>query len=105
MERFFVDYKLDERFNLQAGLYFTPIGYNNRFLYARAWLMNSIQVPDFFEEELNLIPTHTIGVNGYGAVRARQRAKDQLRGLGGQRPGASARTRPSTPATSTTTKR
>jgi hypothetical protein len=67
VERFFVDYKIDPKFNLQTGLYFTPIGYNNRFLYARAWLMNSIQVPDFFEEELNLIPTHTIGINGYGA--------------------------------------
>jgi hypothetical protein len=67
VERFFVDYKFGPRFNLQAGLYFTPIGYNNRFLYARAWLMNSIQVPDFFEEELNLIPTHTIGVAGYGS--------------------------------------
>ncbi|MFI5169680.1 MAG: hypothetical protein ACHQM7_04910, partial [Vicinamibacterales bacterium] len=55
-----------ERFNLQAGLFFTPIGYNNRFLYARAWLMNSIQVPDFFEEELNLIPTHSVGVAAYG---------------------------------------
>jgi hypothetical protein len=67
VERFLVDYKIDPRFNLQAGLYFTPIGYNNRFLYARAWLMNSIQVPDFFEEELNLIPTHTVGLAGYGA--------------------------------------
>ncbi|HEY8231490.1 MAG TPA: hypothetical protein VIJ10_02405 [Vicinamibacteria bacterium] len=66
VERFFVDYKIDERFNLQAGLFFTPIGYNNRFLYARAWLMNSIQVPDFFEEELNLIPTHSVGVAAYG---------------------------------------
>src|SRR5262245_39849505 len=68
VERFFVDYKIDPRFNLQTGLYFTPIGYNNRFLYARAWLMNSIQVPDFFEEELNLIPTHTVGLAGYGAL-------------------------------------
>ena len=67
VERFFVDFKMKPRFNVQAGLFFTPIGYNNRFLYARAWLMNSIQVPDFFEEELNLIPTHTVGVTGYGA--------------------------------------
>jgi hypothetical protein len=66
VERFFVNYRIDPRFNVQAGLFFTPIGYNNRFLYARAWLMNSIQVPDFFEEELNLFPTHSIGVNGYG---------------------------------------
>jgi hypothetical protein len=66
VERFFVDYRIDPRFSLQAGLFFTPIGYNNRFLYARAWLMNSIQVPDFFEEELNLFPTHSVGVNVHG---------------------------------------
>jgi hypothetical protein len=57
------------RFALQAGLFFTPIGYNNRFLYARAWLMNSIQVPDFYEEEMNLVPTHAVGVVGNGSVR------------------------------------
>lgn len=68
VERFFVNYRIDQRFNVQAGLFFTPIGYNNRFLYARAWLMNSIQVPDFFEEELNLFPTHSIGVNVNGEV-------------------------------------
>ena len=66
VERFFVDYKIDPKFNLQTGLYFTPIGYNNRFLYARAWLMNSIQVPDFFEEELNLFPTHSVGAALHG---------------------------------------
>src|SRR5262245_6182843 len=68
VERFFVNYRIDPKFNVQAGLFFTPIGYNNRFLYARAWLMNSIQVPDFFEEELNLFPTHSIGVNVHGEV-------------------------------------
>ena len=66
VERFFVNYRVNPRFNVQAGLFFTPIGYNNRFLYARAWLMNSIQVPDFFEEELNLFPTHSIGVAVHG---------------------------------------
>src|SRR5688572_32880121 len=45
VERFFVNYRVTQKFNVQAGLFFTPIGYNNRFLYARAWLMNSIQVP------------------------------------------------------------
>jgi hypothetical protein len=71
VERFFVNYRIDRRFNLQAGLFFTPIGYNNRFLYARAWLMNSIQVPDFFEEELNLFPTHSIGVAAHGELPMR----------------------------------
>ena len=71
IERLFVDYKVHSKVSLQGGLFFTPIGYNNRFLYARAWLMNSIQVPDFFEEELGLVPTHTIGVAGHGSVPLR----------------------------------
>ena len=75
VERFFIDYRIDPRINLQAGLFFTPIGYNNRFLYARAWLMNSIQVPDFYEEELNLVPTHSIGVAAHGQFRLPGRHK------------------------------
>jgi hypothetical protein len=71
VERFFVNYQIDPRFNLQGGLFFTPIGYNNRFLYARAWLMNSIQVPDFFEEELNLFPTHSTGIAAHGEFALR----------------------------------
>ncbi len=71
VERFFLNYQIEPRINLQGGLFFTPIGYNNRFLYARAWLMNSIQVPDFFEEELNLFPTHSIGVAAHGEFALR----------------------------------
>ena len=67
VERVFMNYELDPRFNIQAGLYFTPIGYHNRFLYSRAWLMNSVQVPDLFEEDLNLVPTHSIGVMAHGS--------------------------------------
>lgn len=75
VERFFLDYQIDPRLNLQAGLFFTPIGYNNRFLYARAWLMNSIQVPDFYEEELNFVPTHSVGVAAHGQFRLPKRHK------------------------------
>ena len=66
VERIFINYDMDRRLNIQAGLYFTPIGYHNRFLYSRAWLMNSIQVPDLFEEDSNLVPTHSIGVMAHG---------------------------------------
>ena len=72
VERFFVNYRIDQRSNVQAGLFFTPIGHNNRFLYVRVWLMNSIQVPDFFEEELNLFPTHSVGVNVHGEFPLRR---------------------------------
>ena len=105
VERFFVNYRVDPRFNVQAGLFFTPIGYNNRFLYARAWLMNSIQVPDFFEEELNLFPTHSIGVTAHGEFAAEGRPPHRVCRVGLQRPAAPRPTAPSTRATSPRTRK
>jgi hypothetical protein len=66
VERMFLEYRVRPQFNLQAGLFFTPIGYFNRNLYARAWMMISAQVPDLFEEESGLVPTHTVGVQAHG---------------------------------------
>jgi hypothetical protein len=65
-ERFYLDYRVNEFFNFQAGFFFTPVGYHNRFLYSRAWLMHSVQIPDLFEEEFNFVPTHTVGINVHG---------------------------------------
>jgi hypothetical protein len=62
VERMFFRKAFKPTFNVQAGLFFTPIGYFNRNLYSRAWMMVSAQVPDLFEEELGLIPTHTVGI-------------------------------------------
>jgi len=67
-ERFYLDYRVDEYLNAQLGYFFTPIGYHNRFLYSRAWLMQSVQIPDLFEEEFNFVPTHTVGLNLHGRV-------------------------------------
>lgn len=68
VERMYLDYMIRPEFNIMAGLYFTPIGYANRNLYARAWLMRSIQVHDFFEEEYGLMPTHSVGLNLHGTL-------------------------------------
>lgn len=68
MERNFLDYRIKDWLNLQIGSFFTPIGFFNRTLYSRSWLMQSIQIPDLFEEELGLVPTHEIGVNFYGNI-------------------------------------
>jgi hypothetical protein len=68
VERSYINYSITELFNVQAGLYFTPIGFQNRNLYARAWLMNTLQIHDFSEEELNLFPTHTVGINAHGLL-------------------------------------
>jgi len=66
IERIFLNYEHSQKLNFQTGLYFTPIGYHNRFLYSRAWLMDSIQIFDLFEEELNLVPTHSVGMMIHG---------------------------------------
>ena len=66
IERIFINYEYSQQLNFQTGLYFTPIGYHNRFLYSRAWLMDSIQIFDLFEEELNLVPTHSVGIMIHG---------------------------------------
>lgn len=70
-ERIFLEYRIHSRFNLQVGQFFTPIGFFNRTLYSRAWLMNSIQIPDLFEEEIGLVPTHSNGVQLFGAFPLR----------------------------------
>ncbi len=66
VERMFLEKRFIEELNLQAGIFFTPVGYFNRTLYSRAYLMVSAQVPDLFEEELGFVPTHTIGAQLHG---------------------------------------
>lgn len=66
LERVYIDYRINNKFNVQVGSFFTPIGFHNRTLYSRAWLMTSIQIPDFDEEELGFIPNHSTGIHFYG---------------------------------------
>jgi len=68
LERTYLNYRILPTFNIQVGSFFTPIGFHNRTLYSRAWLMNSIQIPDFDEEELGFVPTHSTGIHVYGNV-------------------------------------
>jgi len=68
VERMFLEKRFAEELNVQAGLFFTPVGYFNRTLYSRAFLMTSAQVPDLFEEELGIVPTHTVGMQVHGQV-------------------------------------
>ena len=70
VERFLIDYRVNQAVNFQTGVFFTPIGLYNRFLYSRAWLVNSIQIPDMFEEEFNFTPSHTSGVMMHGGFFA-----------------------------------
>lgn len=66
VERAYLDYKISDVVGFQTGLFFTPIGFSNRNLYARAWLMNSSQIREIVEESTGLVPTHSIGMNFYG---------------------------------------
>ena len=66
VERMYVDYRMNDKFGMQAGLIFTPIGFINRNLYSRAWLMNSVHMFRFIEEESAFAPNHFIGVTAYG---------------------------------------
>lgn len=68
VERSYINYIISPQFNIMAGLYFTPIGYINRNLYARAWMMNSTRVRDAAEEELGFLPTHSTGINFHGSI-------------------------------------
>ncbi|MFQ5598889.1 MAG: hypothetical protein ACE5GK_12695 [Nitrospiria bacterium] len=68
LERTYLDYRISNKLNIHVGSFFTPIGFHNRTLYSRAWLMTTVQIPDFDEEELGLVPTHSTGINVYGNV-------------------------------------
>src|ERR1035437_11024081 len=66
MERLYLDYGISEKFGLQVGFMFTPIGYINRNLYSRAWLMNSIRFYQAVESGGGVIPNHFVGATAYG---------------------------------------
>ena len=52
----------------RGGLIYTPIGYINRNLYSRAWLMNSVNFYQAVEQSSGLIQSHFVGVTGYGNI-------------------------------------
>jgi hypothetical protein len=85
VERMFIGKRFVPWFNIQAGLFFTPIGYFNRTLYSRAFLMTSVQVPDLFEEELWLHPHAHHGPADQRSVLAARHASARLHGLARQR--------------------
>jgi hypothetical protein len=68
IERMYVDYKTSDKIGFQAGLIFTPVGFINRNLYSRAWLMNSVHMFRLVEEENGFVPNHFIGVTSYGVL-------------------------------------
>lgn len=69
VERLYMDYKVNDKLGFQVGLMFTPIGFINRNLYSRAWLMNSVHMFRLVEEESGYVPNHIIGANTYGTFQ------------------------------------
>ncbi len=69
VERLYMDYKVSDKLGFQAGLMFTPIGFINRNLYSRAWLMNSVHMFRLVEEESGMVPNHFVGANTYGTFQ------------------------------------
>jgi hypothetical protein len=61
-----MDYKVSDKFGIQVGMIYTPIGYINRNLYSRAWLMNSVNIYQAVEQSAGLIQSHFVGGTAYG---------------------------------------
>ncbi len=81
VERLYMDYKVNNKLGFQGGLIFTPIGFINRNLYSRAWLMNSINMFRIVEEEYGFIPNHFVGLTAYGTFNLND--KHSLKYTGG----------------------
>lgn len=86
VERMYMDYKVSDKLGLQGGLFFTPIGFINRNLYSRAWLMNSVHLFRSVEEETGYVPNHFIGINAYGTFNLSEKFSIKyITGLGNAR--------------------
>ena len=68
VDRCYIDYSISDFFGLQAGLIYTPVGYVNRNLYSRAWLMNSAYIFQAVEQSAGLVQSHFVGGCGYGTL-------------------------------------
>ena len=64
--RSYLDYKLNPKFNLQAGKFLSPIGYFNRNQRFYGYLNYSVRPRDMVDKELGFIPAFTVGVMAYG---------------------------------------
>ncbi len=68
VDRMYLDYKFTDYVGFQLGLIYTPIGYINRNLYSRAWLMNSVHFYPAVEQWTGLIQSHFAGITEYGTL-------------------------------------
>lgn len=64
--RAYADYKINQKFNIQAGKFLTPIGYLNRNQRFYGYLNYSVRPRDLVNKELGFIPAFTVGTMVYG---------------------------------------
>ncbi|NJM24836.1 MAG: hypothetical protein HC859_04260 [Bacteroidia bacterium] len=66
--RAYADYRISEKFNLQAGKFLAPIGYLNRNQRIYSYLNYSVKPRDMVNEEMGFIPLFVIGLQAYGSL-------------------------------------
>lgn len=64
--RLYLDYRINEKFNLIAGQFLTPIGYLNMNQRIYGYLNYSLKPRDMVNEEYGFIPVTTLGLQAYG---------------------------------------
>ena len=64
--RLYLDYRINEKFNIIAGQFLTPIGYLNMNQRIYGYLNYSLKPRDMVNEEYGFIPVTTLGLQAYG---------------------------------------
>lgn len=65
--RTYIDYKINSKFNLQAGKFLSPIGYLNRNQRFYGYLYYSAKPRDMVDKEQGFVPLSTLGLKAYGS--------------------------------------
>lgn len=64
--RTYIDYKINSKFNLQAGKFLNPIGYLNRNQRFYGYLYYSAQQRSMVDKEVGFVPLSNVGLKAYG---------------------------------------
>ena len=83
--RAYLDYRLNSKFNLQAGKFLTGIGYLNRNQRIYGYLNNSIVPRDMVFEEFGYMPSFMMGLQAYGTFEGSASSIKYMIGYGAMR--------------------
>ena len=65
--RSYIDYRIDPKFNLQAGKFLSSVGYLNRNQRSYSFLNYSVKARDLVNKEFGYLPSFTVGLKAYGS--------------------------------------